>query len=250
MFDLNQAIEDWKQRMAEAGLHNSNLIDELESHLRDDIEAQVGSGLTSQQAFEAAVQRLGQPGALRAEFKKTAGWYANLQISLRTLGKLLIGLRSGSTLQLAKDFNPAAEHVLELARKEPKRFHHHFVGTEHVLLGLLQSESASPFRILHGLGLNVETVRLEIEKCIGLGSAQEPPAKIPFTPRARRALELAAREAKTMKHTRIGPEHILLGLLMEGHGVAGMVLKNLGVKVSAAREEILKEFGSRPSGNP
>src|SRR5881397_675352 len=139
------------------------------------------------------------------------------------------------------NFTPRAQQVLALARKEADRFNHNFVGTEHLLLGLIKLGQGVAVNVLQKMGLDLETVRLEVEKQIGTGPDEKMNGNIPYTPRVRKILALAAKEAKALNHTYVGTEHILLGLLREGDGVASRVLKDLGVDVEATRQHILRE---------
>jgi ATP-dependent Clp protease ATP-binding subunit ClpC len=155
------------------------------------------------------------------------------------------------------NFTPRAQQVLALARKEADRFNHNFVGTEHLLLGLLKLGQGVAVNVLQKLGLDLETVRLEVEKQVESGPDAKQLGNIPYTPRVKKVLALAAKEAKNLTHTYVGTEHILLGLLREGDGVAARVLRNLDVDIEQTRQEILKEldpnFASQdemaPAGN-
>ncbi len=140
------------------------------------------------------------------------------------------------------NFTPRAQQVLALARKEADRFNHNFVGTEHILLGLIKLGQGVAVNVLQKLGLDLETVRMEVEKQVGTGPDQKMIGNIPYTPRVKKVLSLAAKEAKALNHTYVGTEHILLGLLREGDGVAARVLKNLEVDIEQTRQEILKEL--------
>jgi len=140
------------------------------------------------------------------------------------------------------NFTPRAQQVLALARKEADRFNHNFVGTEHLLLGLIKLGQGVAVNVLQKLGLDLETVRMEVEKQVGTGPDQKMIGNIPHTPRVKKVLALAAKEAKALNHTYVGTEHILLGLLREGEGVAARVLKNLDVDIEQTRQEILKEL--------
>lgn len=141
-----------------------------------------------------------------------------------------------------QNFTPRAQQVLALARKEADRFNHNFVGTEHLLLGLVKLGQGVAVNVLQKLGLDLETVRMEVEKQVGTGPDQKMVGNIPYTPRVKKVLALAAKEAKALSHTYVGTEHILLGLLREGDGVAAKVLKNLDVDIEQTRQEILKEL--------
>src|SRR5213593_2128503 len=140
------------------------------------------------------------------------------------------------------NFTPRAQQVLALSRKEADRFNHNFVGTEHLLLGLIKLGQGVAVNVLQKLGLDLDTVRMEVEKQVGTGPDQKMIGNIPYTPRVKKVLALAAKEAKALNHTYVGTEHILLGLLREGDGVAARVLKNLDVDIEQTRQEILKEL--------
>jgi ATP-dependent Clp protease ATP-binding subunit ClpC len=140
------------------------------------------------------------------------------------------------------NFTPRAQQVLALARKEADRFNHNFVGSEHLLLGIIKLGQGVAVNVLQKMGLDLETVRLEMEKQVGPGPDQKQVGNIPYTPRVKRVLNLASEEAKQLQHTYVGTEHILLGLLREGEGVAARVLKNLDIDIEQTRQEILKEL--------
>ncbi len=147
-----------------------------------------------------------------------------------------------SDQEAMNNFTPRAQQVLALARKEADRFNHNFVGTEHLLLGLIKLGQGVAVNVLQKLGLDLETVRLEVEKQVGTGPDQKMMGNIPYTPRVKKVLALAQKEARALNHTYVGTEHILLGLLREGDGVAARVLKNLDVDIEQTRQEILKEL--------
>ena len=140
------------------------------------------------------------------------------------------------------NFTPRAQQVLALARKEADRFNHSFVGTEHLLLGLINLGQGVAVNVLQKMGLDLETVRLEVEKQVGTGPDQKLAGNIPYTPRVKKVLELSKKEAKALHHTYVGTEHILLGLLREGEGVAARVLRNLDIDIDQCRQEILHEL--------
>ena len=139
-------------------------------------------------------------------------------------------------------FTPRAQQILAYAREEADRFNHNFVGTEHVLLGLIRLGQGVATNVLLRLGLDLENVRQQVEKEARAGAVARIGEAIPYTPRVKKVLMLAVKEAKALNHTYVGTEHILLGLLREGDGVAGKVLKNLGVDLKVCRQEILKEL--------
>ena len=153
------------------------------------------------------------------------------------------------------NFTPRAQQVLALARKEADRFHHNYVGTEHLLLGLINLGQGVAVNVLQKMGLDLDTVRSAVEKQVGKGPAAKPIGNISYTPRVKKVLALAGKEAKSLNHSYVGTEHILLGLLREGDGVAARVLKSLEVDIERCRDEILSELdpnfageGSEPSG--
>ena len=140
------------------------------------------------------------------------------------------------------NFTPRAQQVLALARKEADRFNHNYVGTEHLLLGLIKLGQGVAINVLAKMGLDLETVRMEVEKQVGSGPETKMVGNIPYTPRVKKVLALAGKEAKALGHSYVGTEHVLLGLLREGDGVAAKVLKNLDVDIERTRNEILREL--------
>ena len=131
---------------------------------------------------------------------------------------------------------------MALARKEAERFHHNSIGTEHVLLGLIALGQGTAVAALNRMGVNLDTVRTEIEKMVGTGPDERFAGNFPYTPRAKKVLALAAKQAKELNHTYVGTEHILLGLLAEGDGVAARVLRHLNLDVETTRENVLQEL--------
>ena len=132
--------------------------------------------------------------------------------------------------------------MLALARKEADRFHHNYIGTEHLLLGLINLGQGVAVNVLQKMGLDLDTVRQAVDEQVGLGPEAKPSGNIPYTPRVKKVLALAGKEAKSLNHSYVGTEHILLGLLREGEGVAARVLKSLDVDVDRCRNEILSEL--------
>jgi hypothetical protein len=375
MFNLEQAIADWRRQMAAKGLKTAEVLDELESHLRDEIEHQIRSGADEERAYEAAVARIGQAAALGNEFAKlkvSDGWSSFLKtcyllflpsmlfINIWTLleyelssleralgfcavsvicmylGCLPYLLRSlpaaayvrfakvvkvatlllwlwpiwalleaekivrsglgivpsmvlwclyaavamtafvlslkgsshrpdgssggplpplqphpapippsqpsvpdfGSSLPRTQMLAPGARAALEAAREEAWRLGHNFIGTEHVLLGVLKLAKGTLVEFLHAVHLDCDTVRAEIERVVSAFPAHHAGATVSFTPRANKALRFAAREAQKLNQTCIGAEHIFLGLILEGGGVAGVVLRRLGIHIKGARAEM------------
>ena len=140
------------------------------------------------------------------------------------------------------NYTPRAQQTLRLACKEADSFNHNYVGTEHLLLGLIKLGQGTAVNVLQKMGLDLETVRMEVEKQVGSGPETKMVGNIPYTPRVKKVLALAGKEAKSLNHSYVGTEHILLGLLREGEGVAARVLKNLEVDIERTRNEILKEL--------
>jgi Clp amino terminal domain, pathogenicity island component len=140
------------------------------------------------------------------------------------------------------NFTPRAQQVLALARREADRFHHNFVGTEHLLLGIIRLNQGTAVAVLKKMGLDLETVRMEVEKQVGTGPDEKMVGNIPYTPRVKKVLALAAKESRFLNHTYVGTEHILLGMLREADGVAARVLSNLDVNVEETRQAVLQEL--------
>jgi ATP-dependent Clp protease ATP-binding subunit ClpA len=147
-----------------------------------------------------------------------------------------------NSMEAPSNFTPHAQQVLALARTEAERFNHGFVGTEHILLGLIKLGQGTAVTVLGRMGVDFEKVRLEVERQVGQGPDLKIANVIPYTPRVKKVLALAAKEAKKLNHTYVGTEHILLGMLGEGDGVAARVLKSLGVDIEKTRREILMEL--------
>ncbi|MCM8773462.1 MAG: ATP-dependent Clp protease ATP-binding subunit [Candidatus Omnitrophica bacterium] len=148
-------------------------------------------------------------------------------------------------------FTERARKVLVLAKEEARRFNHDYIGTEHILLGLIREGEGVACAVLQNLGINLDVLRREIEKLIVAGNTASTLGDIPFTPRAKKALELSAEEARYLGHNYIGTEHILLGLIREGEGLASQVLFSMGVDIDKVKEEIGTLLGSiHPVGGP
>jgi ATP-dependent Clp protease ATP-binding subunit ClpC len=135
-------------------------------------------------------------------------------------------------------FTERARRVVVLAQEEARMLDHNYVGTEHILLGLLHEGEGVAARALESLGISLDAMRASVEDIIGRGQ-QVPSRHIPFTPRAKKVLELSLREALQFGHDYIGTEHILLGLIREGDGVAAYVLANAGVDLNRARQRVI-----------
>jgi len=143
-------------------------------------------------------------------------------------------------------FTERAQKVLALAQEEAIRLGHNNIGTEHILLGLVREGDGIAAKALYGLGLGAEKIQNEVETLIGRG--QDVPQTIHYTPRAKKVIELSMDEARKLGHSYVGTEHILLGLIREGEGVAARVLNNLGVSLNKARQQVLQLLGSNESG--
>jgi len=141
-------------------------------------------------------------------------------------------------------FTERARKVIVLAKEEAKRFNHDYIGTEHLLLGLIREGEGVAAAVLQKLGLDLETIRIEVEKLVQPGPQTQVLGDIPFTPRSKKALELSAEEARAMGHNYIGTEHLLLGLVKEGEGMAFRVLLNLGLDLDRLRAEVMELLGS------
>jgi hypothetical protein len=140
------------------------------------------------------------------------------------------------------NFTPRAQQVLQLARQEAERFNHGYVGTEHILLGLVALGQGVAVSVLEKMGVELETLRLEVERAVGVGPETKTVGNIPFTPRVKKVLALAGSEARALSHSYVGTEHILLGLIREGEGVAARILKNLSIDLEKTRISIMKEL--------
>ena len=144
-------------------------------------------------------------------------------------------------------FTDRARRVVVLAQEEARKLNHNYIGTEHILLGLIQEGEGHAAKALEELNISIENVRKEVVEIIGEGQ-QSPSGHIPFTPRAKKVLELSLREALQLGHNYIGTEHILLGLIREGEGVAAQVLKKLGAELAQVRQTVIKLISSSSPG--
>ena len=141
-------------------------------------------------------------------------------------------------------FTDRAKKVMNLARQEAQRFNHEYLGTEHILLGLVQEGSGVAANVLKNMGIDLNKIRAEVEKIVKTGPSMVTMGQLPFTPRAKKVLELSMEEASNLGHNYIGTEHLLLGLIKENEGIAAQVLMNLGVKLEDVREEVLDFLGA------
>ncbi len=140
------------------------------------------------------------------------------------------------------NFTPRAQRVIQLARREADQFNHPYVGTEHLLLGLIALGEGVAVNVLKRLGVSLEAVRMEVEKSVGQGPETKTIGNVPLTPRCKKVLQMAMAEAQALSHNYVGTEHILLGLIHEGEGIAAQVLRNLNVDMETARLEVLREL--------
>jgi ATP-dependent Clp protease ATP-binding subunit ClpC len=142
-------------------------------------------------------------------------------------------------------FTDRARRVLVLAQEEARLLNHSFIGTEHILLGLIHEGDGIGAMSLESLGISLEAVRMKVGAIVGVGGGQ-PSESPPFTPRAKKVLELALREALQLGHSYIGTEHLLLGLVREGEGVAATVLIDLGANLGRVRQKVIEFMSGRP----
>src|SRR5574342_1089701 len=140
-------------------------------------------------------------------------------------------------------FTDRARKVMALANQEAQRFNHEYIGTEHILLGLVKEGSGVGANVLKNLDVDLRKIRLEGEKLVQSGPEMVTMGKLPQTPRAKKVIEYSMEEARNLNHNYVGTEHILLGLLREQEGVAAQVLMNLGLKLEEVREEVLNLLG-------
>ncbi len=142
-------------------------------------------------------------------------------------------------------FTDRSRRIMQLANQEAQRFSHEYIGTEHILLGLIKEGSGVAANVLKNLDVDLRKIRLEVEKLVQSGPDMVTMGKLPMTPRAKNVIDLAMAESKALGHAYLGCEHILLGLLREDEGVAAQVLKSLGLSLESIREGVL-ELLSRP----
>ena len=382
MFKLEQAIADWRREMAAEGITSALALDELEDHLRDEIERQIYLGANEENAYRAAVASIGRADALKAEFAKVEKgnrrqrrtWFRTfyfasvafvllinawtllayeLSLMERVLGVCAVsliclylaylpyllkslpaapynrlakaikmvsslvwvwpilalldaehvvrlevgivptmilwclyaamamsafaygldrrGFRRGNdgppppfqphsqlipptrpcradfaaALPPATPVDPIVHQLLEAACGEASRLGHDYIGTEHVLLGILKLARGSFADVLRKMNVDCEVVRVEVERMVFPVSAHMTSATIPFTPRVQKAIRLAAKEAKALNDARRSTEHVFLGLLLEGSGIAARALKNLGVHIRTTREIVSESRAHR-----
>jgi ATP-dependent Clp protease ATP-binding subunit ClpC len=140
-------------------------------------------------------------------------------------------------------FTDRARGVVQLANQQAKQFNHEYIGTEHILLGLVSEGSGVAANVLKNLNIDLEKILSEVGKLVQRGPDRVAAGELPWTPRAKKVVEYAMEEARNLGHNYIGTEHILLGLLREEEGVAAQVLMNLGLKLEEVRKEVLTLLG-------
>ena len=145
-------------------------------------------------------------------------------------------------------FTDRARKVMQLANQEAQRFNHEYIGTEHMLLGLVKEGTGVAANVLKNLDVDLRKIRLEVEKLVQSGPEMITMGKLPQTPRAKKVIEYSMEEARNLNHNFVGTEHILLGLLREQEGVAAQVLMNLGLKLEDVRDEVLNLLGNGLEG--
>ncbi len=141
-------------------------------------------------------------------------------------------------------FTDRARKVMNYARQEAQKLNHEYIGTEHILLGLVREGSGVAANVLQNMDIELKKLRLEVEKLVASGPDLVSVGQLPFTPRAKKVLEYAFEEAKALSHNYVGTEHLLLGLLREEDGIAARVLQASGVKLDDVREEVLSLLGA------
>ena len=190
------------------------------------------------------------PAELVARTTDLAGeiaWLARTRPERSTVGLSIEPARGGVVFER---FTDRARRVVVLAQEESRRLNHNFIGTEHILLGLIQEREGVAAQALGALGIRLEAVRARVEETVGRGEST-PSGHIPFTPRAKKVLELSLREALQFGHNYIGTEHLLLGLIREGEGVAATVLVGLGADLESVRLKVIQLLAGRQgSGVP
>src|SRR5213080_793493 len=153
-------------------------------------------------------------------------------------------------MDMFERFTDRARKVMALANQEAQRFNHEYIGTEHILLGLVKEGSGVGANVLKNLDVDLRKVRLEVEKIVQTGPDMVTMGKLPQTPRAKKVIEYSIEEARNLNHNYVGTEHLLLGLIREQEGVAAQVLMNLGLKLDDVRAEVLNLLGHDLTADP
>jgi ATP-dependent Clp protease ATP-binding subunit ClpC len=149
-----------------------------------------------------------------------------------------------------EQFSDEGKKVMQLAEQEAHRFNHEYIGTEHILLGLIREDSCVAANVLKNLDVDRRKIRLEVEKLVQYGFDMIIMGNLPQTPRAKRVIEYSIEEARKLNHNHVGGEHILLGLLREQEGVGGVVLTNFGLTMENARKEVIRVSSGSGPANP
>ena len=158
----------------------------------------------------------------------------------QTCGRRRLFGRRGRGVTFSEQCTDRARHAMALAQEEAGRLKHNYIGTEHLLLGLVGEKDGVAAKALDRLGISLPAVRSEVEEIIGVGTTALPPGEPPMTPRTRKVLDLSVREAAHLGHNYVGTEHLLLGLVREGEGVAAQVLAKLGADLALIRQTVIK----------
>ena len=162
------------------------------------------------------------------------------------LGRWLLAKWAGGRTQEGPPFDrftDRAKKAMNLARQEAQRFNHEYLGTEHILLGLVQEGCGVAINVLKEMGIDRNKIGIEVERIVKTGPSIVTRGQLPFTPRAKKVLELSMEEAGNLGHNYIGTEHLMLGLIKENKGIAAKVLLNNGLQLSDARERVLDFLG-------
>ena len=147
-------------------------------------------------------------------------------------------------------FTDRARKIMQLANEEAQRFNHEYIGTEHILLGLVKEGTGVAANVLRNLDIDLRKVRREIEKIVCAGPVMVTMGKRPQTPRSKKVIDYSIEESRKLKHNYVGTEHLLLGLLREEEGVASQVLMNLGLRLVDVRAEVMRLLGGPPTERP
>jgi ATP-dependent Clp protease ATP-binding subunit ClpC len=190
-------------------------------------------------------EELAPPGFCQRIAARTSGWACN---QLSSLIPTPSSSRQYDLSLVFEKFTELARQVVVLAQQEARALRHNYIGTEHILLGLLRVEEGVAARALRALGVTVEEARDRVSQTVGTGEDEPKTGQVPFTPRAKKVLELGMREALALGHNHIGTEHILLGLVRENNGVAARVLLEFEVDADRVRSEVIATLPGVPRG--
>jgi ATP-dependent Clp protease ATP-binding subunit ClpA len=194
------------------------------------------------QSYEEAAKLRDQAEILRTKL-------GVIQSMAGRMPDLALGVKEDAARRLEGRFTDRARKAVAMASEEAKRFNHEYVGTEHILLGILKEDGGVGAKVLKSLGVEFEGVRLEAEKLVKRGDSVVDADQLPQTPRAKQVIKFAIEEAGLLIHNYVGTEHILLGVLREQDGVGSRILMNLGLKLDQVREEVLKKVALEAANN-